>query len=146
MSLGRYRRVCLDKNPRMRDRRWLFENLLVLVLFRAELPSLLNRRLQDIAVLMYKVKYGLAPSIVNELFKRKSTSYSLRNSDFDIPTFNTINYGKHSLRYQGPHIWSKLDIKLKGSSNIESFKKNIRKKDLTSLVNNNNSCCNLCSS
>ena len=33
---------------------------------------------------MYKVKYGLAPSIVNGLFKRKSTSYSLRNSDFDI--------------------------------------------------------------
>ena len=95
---------------------------------------------------MYKVKYGLAPSIVNELFKRKSTSYSLRNSDFDIPTFNTINHGKHSLRYQGPHIWSKLDIKLKGSSNIESFKKNIRKKDLTSLLNNNNSCCNLCNS
>ena len=91
---------------------------------------------------MYKEKYGLAPSIGNELFKRKSTSYSLRNSDFDIPTFNTINYGKHSLRYQGPHIWSKLDIKLKGSSNIESFKKNIRKKDLTSLLNNNNSLCN----
>ena len=119
-----------------------YENLLV----RAELPSLLNRRLQDIAILMYKVKYGLAPSIVNELFKRKSTSYSLRNSDFDIPTFNTINYGKHSLRYQGPHIWSKLDNKLKGSSNIESFKKNIRKKDLTSLLNNNSSCCNLCNS
>ena len=39
---------------------------------------------------MYKVKYRLAPSIVNELFKSKSTSYSLRNSDFDIPTFNTI--------------------------------------------------------
>ena len=93
---------------------------------------------------MYKVKHGLAPSIVNELFKRKSTSYSLRNSDFDIPTFNTINYGKHSLRYQG--VWSKLDIKLKGSSNIESFKKNIRKKDLPSLLNNNNSCCNLCNS
>ena len=37
----------------------------------------------------------------------------------------------------------KLDIKLKGSSNIESFKKNIRKKDLTSLLNNNDSCCNL---
>ena len=71
-----------------------YENLLV----RAELPSLLNRRLQDIAILMYKVKYRLAPSIVNELFKSKSTSYSLRNSDFDIPTFNTINYGKHSLR------------------------------------------------
>ena len=105
-----------------------YENLLV----RAELPSLLNRRLQDIAILMYKVKYGLAPSIVDELFKQKSTSYSLRNNDFDIPTW--------------PYIWSKLDNKLKDSSNIEFFKKNIRKKDLTSLLNNNNSCCNLCNS
>ena len=70
----------------------------------------------------------MASHRANELFKRKGTSYSLRNSDFDIPTFNTINYGKDSLKYQGPHIWSKLDIKLKGSSNIESFNKNIKKK------------------
>ena len=48
------------------------------------------------------------PSIVDELFK-KYTSYSLRNSDFHIHTFNTIDYGKHSLRYQGPHICSKQD-------------------------------------
>ena len=60
---------------------------------------------------MYKAKYGLTPSIVEELFKQKSTSYSLRNSDFDIPTFNTINYGKHSFRYQGPYIWSKIEKK-----------------------------------
>ena len=101
-----------------------YEILLVL----SELPSILNRRLQDIAILMYKVKYGLPPSIVNELFKQKNASYSLRNSDFDIPTFNAINYEKHSLRYQGPHMWLKLENKLKGSSNIESFKKSIRKK------------------
>ena len=64
---------------------------------------------------MYEEKYGLAPSIVDEVFKQKSTSYSLRNTDFDIPIFNSINYGKHSLRYQGPHIWSQLDNELKGS-------------------------------
>ena len=74
---------------------------------------------------MYKVKYGLAPSIVDEIFKQKRSSYSLRNSDFDIPTFNTTNYGKHSLRYQGLHIWS---------PNIESFKNNIRKKDPTTTI------------
>ena len=53
---------------------------------------------------MYQVKYGLAPSIVDELFKQKSTSYSLRNIDFDIPTFDPIHDGKHSIRYQGPYI------------------------------------------
>ena len=95
---------------------------------------------------MYKVKYGLAPSIVDELFKQKSTSYSLRISDIDIPTFSTINYEKHSLRYQGPRIWSKRDNELKDSSNIESFTKNIRKKGPRSLLNNNKGCCNLCNS
>ena len=78
---------------------------------------------------MYKVKYGLAPSIIHDLFMQKSTSYSLKNCDFDIPTFNNLNYGKHSLRYQGPYIWSKLYSQLKGSPNIDSFKNNIRKKD-----------------
>ena len=38
-----------------------------ILLVRAELPTL-GQRLQDIALLMYKVKYGLAPSIVDELF------------------------------------------------------------------------------
>ena len=54
---------------------------------------------------MYKVKYDLAPSIINELLKQNGASYSLRNRDFDIPAFNTINYGKHTIRYQGAHIW-----------------------------------------
>ena len=35
------------------------------------LLSLLNRRLHDIAILMYEVKSGPAPSIVEELFKQK---------------------------------------------------------------------------
>ena len=70
---------------------------------------------------------------------------SLKSSGTLLGTL-PLNCGKHSLRYKGPYIWSKLDIELKGSLNIESFKKNIRKKDLTSLLNNNNSCCNLCNS
>ena len=56
-------------------------------------------------------KYSLVPSIVDELFQQEITSYSPRNSDFDIPSFLiTINNGKHSLRYQGPHMWSKLQL------------------------------------
>ena len=39
---------------------------------------------------MYEVKNGLAVNIINELFKQKHSRYSLRNSDFDIPAFNTF--------------------------------------------------------
>ena len=38
------------------------------VLERVTLPSLYDRRLQDIVVLMYKVKYGLVPDNVSNLF------------------------------------------------------------------------------
>ena len=62
-----------------------YDNLLK----RAQIPTLENRRLQDIAILMYKVKNKLLPATVTEIFSFKSSNYSLRNSDFKIPTVNT---------------------------------------------------------
>ena len=38
------------------------------LLNRANLPRLQNRRLQDLATLMYKVKYGMVPSNVVDIF------------------------------------------------------------------------------
>ena len=46
---------------------------------------------------MYKVKNQLAPSSVAEIFRVKKGRYSLRNSDFDIPRFQTV--GLVSIRY-----------------------------------------------
>ena len=66
---------------------------------RATLPSLQNRRLQDLATLMYKVKYGLVPSNVVDIFSVKSSKYHLRNMDFHLPKFNSVRYGEHSIRY-----------------------------------------------
>ena len=69
--------------------------------------TLYNRRL---VILMYKVKYGLIPGNVSDLFINKDTRYLVRNSDFELPRFNTVCYGKHSVRYLGPFLWSKLSI------------------------------------
>ena len=33
----------------------------------------------------------------------KSSTYNLRAADFHIPRFNTVAYGRHSLRYIGPN-------------------------------------------
>ena len=113
------------------------------LLARARLPTLYNRRLQDIATLMYKVKNNLAPSCLSRLFKTKNSQYCLRNWDFEIPRFNTTGYGKHTIRYQGPYIWSKLSKELRTSPTLAMFKTRIRKLD---LINNNSSCCKLCKS
>ena len=68
----------------------------------AKLPTLMNCRLQDIATIMYKVKFKLAPSYIQDLFSTNHIVYNLRVKEFAIPRFNSIHYGKHSLRYLGP--------------------------------------------
>lgn len=108
-----------------------YEQLLEL----ANLPSLHNRRLQDIAILMYKVKNNLSPSNISDIFNTTDKGYALRNADFHLPRWNTVKYGKHSIRYFGPHLWSKLSYSDKQHTTIGSFKKSIRAKDLSSLLN-----------
>ena len=47
------------------------------LLKRAELPTLMNRRLQDICILMYKVKHKLCPSYICDVFNNHNSSYFL---------------------------------------------------------------------
>ena len=99
-------KFCKSSDSRKIERiqeRALYEELLT----RAKLPTLYNRRLQHIAILMYKVKYGMAQRCVSELFTIKSIHQRLRKCDFELLRFDTAAYGRHSLRYQRPFIWSK---------------------------------------
>ena len=118
------------------------------LLDRAKLPSLLNRRLQDIVILMYKVKYRLVPDFVCDIFSTKFCKYNFRNQNFDIPRFNFVLYGKHSLRYFGLFLWNKLDKNTTETSSLSRFKFHFRCNDLTELINGNNNCsaCVICTS
>lgn len=44
-----------------------------------------------------------------------------------IPRFNTITFGKHCIKYVGPYRWRKLPIALRMLTEIDKFKKKIRK-------------------
>ena len=37
-----------------------------------------------------------------------SKRYNPKRADFVLPRFNTVAYGRHSLRFSGPQLWSKL--------------------------------------
>lgn len=50
---------------------------------------------------MYKVKNSKVPIYVNRIFESIAKEYSLCNADFHTPQFNTVQYGKLSLRYFG---------------------------------------------
>ena len=116
------------------------------LLNRASLPSLYDRRLQDIAIVMFKVKNGIAPNYISDLFNSSSKGYSLRSADFNLPRFSTVRYGKHSLRYFGPWLWSRLNATDRNRKTLDNFKSSIRRKDLASLVEDVCSNCNLCCS
>jgi hypothetical protein len=56
------------------------------------------------------------------------SNYNLRGIDMlTLPRFNTVTYGKNSLRYMGPKIWNSLPHVIKAADNIVIFKKKIRK-------------------
>ena len=77
-----------------------YEQLLSL----ANLPTLLNRRLQDIAILMYKVKHNICPTYICDLFSKNQCPYNIRVKEFVIPRVNTVNHGKHSIRLFGTRV------------------------------------------
>ena len=88
---------------------------------KENLPTLCNRRLQDICILMYKVKHTLCPRTICNLFQASNHTYQLRQTDFALPRFNTVAYGKHSLRYLGPKLWSNLSSKERLASKPKGF-------------------------
>ena len=108
------------------------------------LKSLHERRLQDIACLMFKVRHNLCPPTVKNLFSLKSSTYNLRGAEFHIPRFNTVTYGKHSLRYIGPLLWNRLSTNIKTSPSLQSFKKQICLTNLSSKLEYDCENCVLC--
>ena len=81
--------------------------------------SIHTRNLCFLAVEMFKVVKGLAPTIINDLFPLKETNnYNLRRKlFFKIPRDETVRNGFESISYLGPKIWEMLpsemqDVKL----------------------------------
>ena len=77
----------------------MLQNKLLVSVVLLTIPSLVMTR----AYLVVTITYNTPAKLV--LIK----PYGLRNSgDFLIPRYNTTTYWRHSLRYVGPVIWSKL--------------------------------------
>ena len=111
----------------------------------AKLPTLRNRRLQEIVTIMYKVKNNMSPSYIANFFTTNAGCHALKNSDFIIPRFNPTTYGKHSISYLGPTMWAKLSKDIRKSETLKVFKNCIRTMNLSDLISNNCQNCFLCS-
>ena len=115
------------------------------LLEKADLPTLLNSRLQDLCILMYKVKHKLCPAYISNIFKEPNSNYNLRQADFSIPRYETVTYGKHSIRYLGPRLWTKLPKSIRDVTTLTSFKSKIRQLNISELLDDGCAGCSLCS-
>ena len=105
------------------------------LLHRAKLPTLYTRRMQAIAIIMYKVKNDLTlPPYIADLFVVINSQYHLTSHAFVIPKFRTVTYGKHSLTYPGTVIWFILDISIPSSESLDTYKKRIKLVNFSSLL------------
>ena len=94
---------------------------------------------------MDKVKYGLVPSNVVDIFSVKSSKHHLRDKDFHLPRLNSVRYGKHAIRYFGPYIRSRLDGKIKDKPTLQSFRSSIRRINLVDVISESCGSCLICS-
>ena len=88
-----------------------------------------EKNLQVLAIEMYKVKIGLAPTIMKEIFEiNKNTKYNLRKiSEFIRGKPHTVTYGTQSLSYLGPKLWEMIPNDIKNSRSVTKFKSKIKK-------------------
>ena len=84
--------------------------------------------IKAVSIQMYKVKNNLCPDYLTELFEEKHLTYDMRDNDnFNIPNFKSVKYGKKSLMYYGPKLWSMIPLEIKNAVSLSAFKSAITK-------------------
>ena len=88
-----------------------------------------QRNLQQLAIEIFKVKIGIAPIIMNEIFTFvEKNTYNLRSgmhlSRVNVPS---THYGTESIGNLGAKIWSLVPVHTKDLKALSTFKNQIKK-------------------
>ena len=99
-----------------------------------------QRNLIKLCIEMFKVKNGLSPMPIQELFPTQPNTYNLRNNRIsEVPNVRTVSYGIETMRYRGPKTWDLLPEDIKESNTLAEFKAKIKNWKSTGCT------CRLCS-
>ena len=86
------------------------------------------KNLQHLATEIFKVRKGLYPIIMNEVFNfQGNESYNLR-SDIHLASRNThtAHFGTDTISSLGPKLWKLIPDKIKHASTLSAFKAKIK--------------------
>ena len=87
-----------------------------------------HRNIHQVAIEMFKVKHGLSPPFMKEIFNYSGNCKGTRSGDtFARPNVDSVKRGDRSLGSFGPIVWNTmLPEKLKMCSTLEEFKSSIK--------------------
>ena len=86
-----------------------------------------HRNIQNLAIEMYKVKNGISPPLLNEIFEEREESSTRSGFTFVRPKVSTVYKGLNSLRNFGPIVWNTmLPNAIKSSTSLDQFKNSIK--------------------
>ena len=69
---------------------------------------------------------GIGPEIMNEVFQLKVNSVYKTRFPFKSHNVHTEHYGKNSLSFLGPKLWSLVPEDIKNSNSLKEFKGKIK--------------------
>ena len=76
---------------------------------------------------MFKIHRDLSPEILRETFVSKTSLLKIcRNDTFENRKVHSVYHGTESLSFLGPKIWDLVQVELKQSETLYSFKSKIR--------------------
>ena len=91
-----------------------------------------NKRLKQLAMIMYKIHNNPSPSYLRRIFTNTSIvhAHNLRNSEINcyVPRPRT-EYAKGNLHYRGSVLWNKIPSEIRHLSSLKLFKTSLNGKN-----------------
>ena len=89
--------------------------------------TLSNRRLQDIAILIFKAVNGMLPGYISDLFVLRNNVKCLRGTNkLVVPRKKTTNFGLKSTTFIGAKVWNSLPDELRSTTILKEFRNAVR--------------------
>ena len=85
-----------------------------------------HQNIQRLMIEIFKIKNDLSDSPLKQYLTFSNRS-SRNETDFIVPSVNTVLKGKNSLRYLGPILWNSLPLKIRDISKLTTFTTQIKK-------------------
>ena len=88
-----------------------FETSYDILLTRANMREFTHQRIITILKEAYKTFHNLNPTPTRHLFISQNQNHheTRQAHNFTLPTYNTVTYGKRSIKYLGPKLWNLIN-------------------------------------